>query len=70
LCAWLRPGALCVVGLVGWRAGVDRRATVGWQPDPIGGVPVYVMPSTSGLNARTPLAELRGHLAAAAGPPA
>ncbi len=69
LCEWLRPGALAVVGLAGWRAAVERRATVGWQPDPLGSTPVYVMPSTSGLNARVPLTELADHLAAAAGGP-
>ena len=31
LCAWLRPGALCVLGLAGWRAAVDRRAMAGLQ---------------------------------------
>ncbi|MCU1454084.1 MAG: mug [Acidimicrobiales bacterium] len=66
LCAWLQPGALCVVGLVGWRAAVDRHALVGWQPERLGGVPVYVMPSTSGLNARVSLAALTDHLRAAA----
>ena len=53
LVAWLRPGAVCFVGLAGWRAAVDRRAVAGVQPGGLGGVPVYVMPSTSGLNART-----------------
>ena len=53
LCAWLRPSALCIVGLAGWRVAVDRRATVGWQARDLGGVPVYVMPNTSGLNAST-----------------
>jgi hypothetical protein len=33
---------------------------------PVGGRPAYVMPSTSGLNARTSLAELTEHLSAAA----
>jgi TDG/mug DNA glycosylase family protein len=70
LCAWLRPGALYLVGLAGWRAAVDRKATAGWQPETLGGVPVYVGPSTSGLNAST---QLPGHVAhlrtAAAGPP-
>jgi TDG/mug DNA glycosylase family protein len=66
LVAWLRPGAVCFVGLAGWRAAVDRRATAGVQPAGLGGAPVYVMPSTSGLNARTPLAELTDHLRAAA----
>jgi double-stranded uracil-DNA glycosylase len=66
LVAWLRPGAVCFVGLAGWRAAVDRRAVAGVQPDGLDGVPVYVMPSTSGLNARVPAAELADHLRAAA----
>ena len=66
LVSWLRPGAVCFVGLAGWRAAVDRRAAAGIQPGGLGGVPVYVMPSTSGLNARVPLAELADHLRAAA----
>jgi len=64
--AWLQPGAICFVGLAGWRAAVDRRAEPGPQPLPIGGVPVYVMPSTSGVNARVPLDALTHHLVAAA----
>lgn len=67
LVEWLQPRAVCVVGLAGWRAAVDRRAQPGWQDEPLAGAPVYVMPSTSGLNARTPLRELVDHLAAAAG---
>ena len=66
LAEWLQPGAICFVGLTGWRAAVDRRATAGSQPGDLGGVPVYVMPSTSGLNARTSMAELTDHLRAAA----
>ncbi|MGI8756302.1 MAG: methyltransferase domain-containing protein [Acidimicrobiales bacterium] len=66
LCAWLRPKAVAVVGLAGWRAAVDRRATVGWQTRSLGGSPVYVLPSTSGLNARIPLAALADHLRRAA----
>jgi TDG/mug DNA glycosylase family protein len=66
LAAWLSPGAVCFVGLSGWRAVVDRRAVAGPQPQRIGGRPAYVMPSTSGLNARTPVSELSAHLAAAA----
>jgi TDG/mug DNA glycosylase family protein len=67
LCAWLRPGALVVVGLAGWRAAIDRRAVPGWQPAPLGGVRAYLLPSTSGLNAGTSLADLVDHLRAAAG---
>jgi double-stranded uracil-DNA glycosylase len=66
LVRWLRPGAVCFVGLAGWHAAVDRKATAGVQPDGIGGRPAYVMPSTSGLNARVPLADLVDHLRAAA----
>ncbi len=62
LVRWLRPGAVCFVGLSGWRAAVDPRATAGLQPDGIAGRPAYVMPSTSGLNARSSLAELTEHL--------
>ena len=70
LVQWLEPAAVCFVGLSGWRAAVDPKAGPGWQPCGVGGRPAYVMPSTSGLNARTPLAELADHLlAAAAGPP-
>ncbi|HET7488521.1 MAG TPA: mismatch-specific DNA-glycosylase [Acidimicrobiales bacterium] len=66
LASWLRPGAVCFVGLAGWRSAVDRRAVPGPQPAPFGGRPAYVMPSTSGLNAHTSRAELAAHLAAAA----
>ena len=65
LVSWLAPGAVCFVGLSGWRTVVDRRAVAGVQPDRVGGRPAYLMPSTSGLNARTPLAELAGHLRSA-----
>jgi TDG/mug DNA glycosylase family protein len=67
LCAWLGPGAVCMVGLAGWRAAVDRRAVVGWQPEQLGGVDVYVLPSTSGLNASTQLPGFVDHLRSAAG---
>jgi TDG/mug DNA glycosylase family protein len=66
LVAWLRPGAVCFVGLDGWRRAVDRRAVAGPQPRDLDGVPVYVMPSTSGLNAHSRLDDLTGHLVAAA----
>lgn len=62
LVEWLRPGVVVSVGLAGWRAAVDRRAVAGPQPSPFGGAPAYVMPSTSGRNARTSLAELVEHL--------
>jgi len=69
LCTWLLPAAVAMVGLHGWRLAVDRRATIGWQPQPLGPTPVYVLPSTSGLNARIPLADLAAHLRTAADGP-
>jgi double-stranded uracil-DNA glycosylase len=65
LVEWLTPGAVCFVGLSGWRTVVNPKAVAGLQDEPIGGRPAYLMPSTSGLNARTPLGELTDHLRAA-----
>ena len=62
LCEWLRPRVVCFVGLAGWRAAVDRKATAGWQERSLGGSEVYVMPSTSGLNAHARLDDLTDHL--------
>ena len=62
LVEWLRPGVVVFVGLAGWRAAVDRRAVPGRQPSPFGSAPAYVMPSTSGRNARSSPAELAAHL--------
>ena len=62
LVQWLQPGVVLFVGLAGWRAAVDRRAQPGPQPSPFGGAPAYVMPSTSGRNARTSPAELAAHM--------
>jgi len=56
LVEWLQPEVVCMVGLAGWRAAVDRKAQRGWQPDPLAGRPVYLMPSTSGLNAHDTVA--------------
>ena len=67
LCRWLSPGALCVVGLTGWRAATgDRRAVAGWQERRVGGRAVYVMPNPSGLNAHSQVPDLAAHLRAAA----
>lgn len=66
LCTWLRPEAVCFVGLAGWRAAVDRKAKAGWQERRLGPSAVYLMPSTSGLNAHARLEDLTGHLEAAA----
>ena len=66
LVRWLRPGAVCFVGLAGWRAAVDPHAAPGEQAAGFGGVPAYVMPSTSGANAHARLDDLADHLRAAA----
>lgn len=62
LCEWLQPRVVCFVGLSGWRAAVDRHAQAGWQAGDLGGSAVYVMPSTSGLNAHARLDDLTEHL--------
>jgi len=66
LCAWLRPGVVCVVGLSGWRAAVDRRAVAGPQDRPLGGRAVYLMPNPSGLNTHVTVQDLSEHFRAAA----
>ena len=66
LAAWLQPGAVCFLGLAGWRAAADRKAFAGVQARELGGVPVYVMPNPSGLNAHDTVASLAEHLRAAA----
>ena len=66
LVAWLEPGAVCFVGLSGYREAVDRKAKSGWQPQPFGGRPAYVMPNTSGVNGHVKPAELADHLHTAA----
>jgi TDG/mug DNA glycosylase family protein len=71
LCALLRPRAVAFCGLTGWRAAVDRKATTGWQAERVGGVPAYVLPNPSGLNAHAQVGDIATHLAAAhAGGPA
>ncbi len=65
LVEWLRPGRILFVGLSGWRAAVDKRAVAGWQPSRFAGVPAYVMPSTSGLNAHASRTDLAAHMEAA-----
>ena len=62
----LKPRAVCFVGLGGWRASIDPRAGPGWVQGGFGGVPGYLMPSTSGLNAASRPEELARHLARAA----
>ncbi len=62
LVRWLRPEVMCFVGLTGWRQIRDRRAGGGWQSEPLGSTRVYLMPSTSGLNASSQLPDFVNHL--------
>ena len=66
LVRWFGVPVVCFVGLAGWRAARDRRATAGWQLGSLSGARVYLMPSTSGLNASSRLPDLIAHLEAAA----
>ncbi|MFO1538546.1 MAG: mismatch-specific DNA-glycosylase [Actinomycetota bacterium] len=65
LVAWLGPGAVCVLGVEGWRTAADPRARPGVQPGDLGGRPVYLMPNPSGRNAHATVASLAAHLRAA-----
>lgn len=65
LVAWLQPKVVCFVGLGPWRAAVDPQARAGLQDARVGGRPVYVAPSSSGLNARTSPDQLADHFRAA-----
>ncbi|MDA3039632.1 MAG: mismatch-specific DNA-glycosylase, partial [Actinomycetota bacterium] len=62
LVRWLRPASILMVGLTGWRQGLGPSAVAGWQGSPLGGTPVYLMPNTSGLNARESLDSLTDHV--------
>jgi TDG/mug DNA glycosylase family protein len=62
LCRLLEPRVLCVVGITGWRAAVDKSARTGWQPLAIGATAVYVMHNPSGLNAHATPAALAAAL--------
>jgi TDG/mug DNA glycosylase family protein len=69
LVTWLRPSVVCFVGLTGYRAAWDKKATAGWQETPIGDASVYVMPNTSGLNAHSKPADFVAHFEAVQHPP-
>jgi TDG/mug DNA glycosylase family protein len=76
LVAAVRPGVLAFVGIGAFRTGYGRpKAGLGLQDSPVAGVPVWVLPNTSGLNANHQLpdliglfAELRAYTAAPAAP--
>jgi TDG/mug DNA glycosylase family protein len=47
-----RPRYLAILGVTAYRTAFARpKAVLGLQPEPIGGVPVWVLPNPSGLNA-------------------
>ena len=64
LVRWLEPKCVCFVGVTGYRVAIDKRAALGWQPEPFAGAPTYVMPNTSGLNAHAKPADFADHLRA------
>ena len=64
LVRWLRPRVVAFVGLEGWRTAIDPATVSGLQTRTFGGRPAYVLPSTSGLNARTSFADLVAHFEA------
>jgi TDG/mug DNA glycosylase family protein len=66
LVARLDPGAICFIGLEGFRRAVDARAVAGALEGGFAGRPAYLMPSTSGRNARASVEELAAHLRSAA----
>jgi TDG/mug DNA glycosylase family protein len=54
-----RPRFLAVLGVTAYRTAFARpRATIGPQPDEIAGVPVWVLPNPSGLNAHFQIGDL------------
>lgn len=54
-----RPKVVAIVGVTAYRVAFDRpKATMGPQPDTIGGRPVWVLPNPSGLNAHYGRADL------------
>jgi TDG/mug DNA glycosylase family protein len=60
------PRAVCFVGLAAWRRARERSAVPGWIRGGFAGRPAYLMPSTSGLNARASAQALAAHLRRAA----
>lgn len=69
LSKWLQPKTIIMVGLSGWRSATTAKAATGWQPEALGGCPVYLMPNTSGINTHSTLADLTTHITEAASGP-
>ena len=54
-----RPRVVAMVGVTAWRTAAGRPdATLGLQPERLGGRPVWVLPNPSGLNAHHQLPDL------------
>ncbi|MET0426770.1 MAG: G/U mismatch-specific DNA glycosylase [Actinoplanes sp.] len=54
-----QPGHLAILGVTAYRVAFARpKAKIGPQPEPLGGVPVWVLPNPSGLNAHFQLGQL------------
>lgn len=52
LVATIQPRLVAIVGVTAYRTAFTRpKATLGLQPETIGGRPVWILPNTSGLNA-------------------
>ncbi len=59
LAAEHRPGVVAVLGITAWRLAFERpKAALGLQPETIAGVPAWVAPNPSGLNAHHQLPDL------------
>jgi TDG/mug DNA glycosylase family protein len=55
----IRPGAVAMLGITAYRTAFARpKASVGLQPEHLGGAPLWVVPNPSGLNAHASLAGL------------
>jgi TDG/mug DNA glycosylase family protein len=55
----IRPGAVAMLGITAYRAAFQRpKAVAGLQPDTIAGVPLWVVPNPSGLNAHSSVDDL------------
>ncbi|MCP2349884.1 G/U mismatch-specific DNA glycosylase [Nonomuraea roseoviolacea] len=63
LVARVGPKVLAVLGVSAYRTAFARpKAVVGLQEEPVGGVPVWVLPNPSGLNAHWTLAGIAEEL--------
>jgi len=59
LVAEYRPRVVAVLGITAWRTAFDRpKATLGCQPERVGGADTWVAPNPSGLNAHHQLPDL------------